>query len=86
MREYLSSLIYNETWTLVDLPPGWKAIRCGWIYKAKKTEQGAVYRLPYQKLEIDYNDTFAPFGHMDTKRFSVSYLVFPFILDINFFI
>ena len=45
MREELSSLITNQTWTLVDLPPGRKAIRCGWIYKAKKNEHGAVYRL-----------------------------------------
>ena len=38
MREELSSLINNQTWILVDLPPGRKTIRCGWIYKAKKDE------------------------------------------------
>jgi len=37
MREELSSLINNQTWTLVDLPSERKAICCGWIYKAKKT-------------------------------------------------
>jgi len=36
IREELSSLINNKTWTLVDLPSRRKAIRCGWIYKAKK--------------------------------------------------
>jgi hypothetical protein len=34
MQEELSSLINNQNWTLVNLPPGRKAIRCGWIYKA----------------------------------------------------
>jgi hypothetical protein len=37
MQEELSSLINNQTWTLVDLSPGRKAIRCGWIFKGKKT-------------------------------------------------
>jgi hypothetical protein len=36
MREELSSLMINQTWTLVELPSGRKAIRCGWIYMAKK--------------------------------------------------
>jgi hypothetical protein len=71
IREELSSLIDNQTWTPADLPPGTKAIRCGWIYKAKKNDQGAVYRLKsrlvaqghYQKPGIDYNDTFAPVGN-----------------------
>jgi hypothetical protein len=51
------------------LPPERKAIRCVWIYKAKKNEHGAVYRLKSrlvakghsQKPGIEeYNDTFAP--------------------------
>ena len=70
MREELSSLMNNQTWTLVDFPPGRKAIRCGWIYKAKKNEHGAAYRLKRslvakwhsQKPGIDYNDTFVPVG------------------------
>ena len=43
-REELSSLIYNQTWTVGNLPPGRQAIRCGWMYKAKKNEYGAVFR------------------------------------------
>jgi hypothetical protein len=80
MREELSSLINNQTWTLVDLPPGRKAIRCGWIYKPKKKEHGAVYRLKSrlvakrhsQKPGIDYNDTFAPVGDKVILRFVLS--------------
>ena len=45
MRDKLSSLNNYQTWTLIDLPPGRKAIRCGLVYKAKKNEHGAIYRL-----------------------------------------
>ena len=80
MREELSSLIDYRTWTLVDFPPGRKAIRCSWIYKAKKNEHGAVYRLKIclvakghsQKPGIDYNDTFAPVGEKLILRFVFS--------------
>ena len=44
LREELSSLINNQTCSLVDLSPGRTAICCDWIYKAKKNENGAVYR------------------------------------------
>jgi hypothetical protein len=90
MQEELSSLINNQTWTLVDLPPGRKAIHCGWIYKVKKNEHGAFYRLKShlvakghsQKPGIDYNDTFAPVGYKVILRFVLS---LPCILDTNFF-
>jgi hypothetical protein len=81
MREKLSSLINNQTWTLVDLLPGRKAIRCSWIYKAQKNEHGAVYRLQShlvaklhsQKPETYYNDTFAPVGDKVILRFILSF-------------
>ena len=82
IREELSSLINNQTWTLVDLPPGRKAIRCGWIYKAKENKHGAVYRLKSrlvakghsQKPGIDYNDTFAaPVGDKVILTFVLSF-------------
>jgi hypothetical protein len=54
MRETLSSLIKNPTWTLLDLTPGSKAIRCRFIYKAKKNEHGAVYRLKSHLVETGH--------------------------------
>ena len=55
-------------------------MRCGWIYKAKKNEHGAVYRLKSrlvakgrsQNLEIEYDDAFASFGDIVILRFVVS--------------
>ena len=65
----------------MDLPPGRKVIRCGWIYKVKKNEHGGVYRLKSrlvanghsQKPGIDYNDTFAPVGDKVILRFVLSF-------------
>lgn len=34
-KEY-QSLISNGTWTLVDLPEGCTAIKCGWVFKRKE--------------------------------------------------
>ena len=81
MREEHFSLIHNQTWTPVDLPPGRKAIRCGWIYKAKNNEHGAVYRLKSrlvakghsQKPGLDYNVTFAPVKDKVIRRSILSF-------------
>jgi len=81
MREELSSLINNLTWTLVDFPPGRKAIRCDWIYKAKKNEHGAVFRLRShlvakghsQKPGIYYDDTFDSVGDKVILRFVLTF-------------
>jgi hypothetical protein len=71
----------NQTWTLVDLPPGRKAIRCGWIYKAKKTntELSTASKVAWwqkdipKKPGIDNNDTFAPVGDKVILRFVLSF-------------
>jgi hypothetical protein len=81
MQEELSSLISNQTWTFVDLPRERKAIRCGWIYKTKKNEHGAVYclksrlvaKVNSRKPGIDCNDTFAPVGGKAILRFVLSF-------------
>jgi hypothetical protein len=73
VREELSSLINTKL--------GRKAIRCGCIYKAKKNEHGAVYRLRSRlvakrhshKPGIDFNDTFAPVGDKMILRFVISF-------------
>jgi hypothetical protein len=67
--EYEYLLEYNA-WELVELPHGWKAIGCRWIFKVKYTCDGKVERLKgrlvakgySQKYGIDYDETFSPVG------------------------
>ena len=84
MREELSSLINNQTWTLVDLPPGRKALRCGWpitlssVDRVETMDVGLsrlVAKGHSQKPGIDYNDTFAPFEDKVILRFVSSFVL-----------
>jgi hypothetical protein len=38
------SVMENETWELVELPPGRKAITCRWVFKVKHDENGKIDR------------------------------------------
>jgi hypothetical protein len=44
MDEEFNSLITNKTWKLTHLPPGWKAIRCKWVYALKTKPDGSIER------------------------------------------
>jgi hypothetical protein len=32
-KKKFDSILYNNTWTIIDLPPGSKAIGCKWVFK-----------------------------------------------------
>ena len=42
MDDEFNSLITNNTWDLVTLPPGRKAIGCKWVYKIKQNSDGSI--------------------------------------------
>jgi hypothetical protein len=44
MEEEIDSNRENQTWGLIELPPGHWAIRLKWVYKIKKDESGAVIK------------------------------------------
>ncbi|CAA7268121.1 unnamed protein product [Cyclocybe aegerita] len=58
----------NETWEIVDLPPGKKAIGSGWVFKIKFKADGTIewYKARIlakgysQHPGIDYTEVFAP--------------------------
>ena len=41
IKEEFSSLQKNNTWELVDLPPGRKLVQCKWVYKTKFAADGS---------------------------------------------
>lgn len=76
MQAEIKALQDNNTWELVNLPPGKRPIRCRWIYKVKYKAYGQVKRLKarlvangYSQQEgIDYQEIFSPVVKMVTVR------------------
>ena len=79
MKEEFSSLQKNNTWELVDLPPGRKLVQCKWVFKTRFFANGSTFKYMerlvakgYSQVHgIDYNDTFAPVAKMDSIRLAV---------------
>ena len=44
MQEEMSSIQENNTWSLVNLPDGQRAIGLKWVFKVKKDSNGAVLK------------------------------------------
>jgi hypothetical protein len=42
MMEEMMSIEENDTWSLIDLPPGRKQIGVTWMFKVKRDEHGAM--------------------------------------------
>ena len=69
MEEEMELLRKNQTWELVELPKGKKAIGCKWVYRKKeavtvndreKFKARLVAKGYWQKEGIDYNRIFSP--------------------------
>lgn len=76
MEQELTALETNETWSIVDLPPGKKLIDCKWIFCYKFKADGSVERAKArlvakgftQREGIDFHDTFSPVAKMISIR------------------
>ena len=68
MKEEFNSLQKNNTWELVDLPPGRKLVQRKWVFKTKFAADGSPLKYKailvakgYSQVHgIEYNETFAP--------------------------
>ena len=78
--EEMDALNGNDTWNLVHLPIGKKAIECYWVFVVKVNPDGSVARLKAQLMAkgyaqiygVDYFDTFSPVAKMAFFRLFVS--------------
>jgi len=76
MQEEIEALHKNNTWDLVPLPQGRKAIGNKWVYKIKRdgNDQVGRYRARLvvkgyaQKEGIDFNEIFSPVVRLTTIR------------------
>ncbi len=70
------SLAENNTWELVDMPPGKNLVGCKWIFKIKRDENGEIDRFKArlvaqgfsQREGLDFNEVFAPVARYNSIR------------------
>ena len=77
------SLLENNTWELVKLPEGRKAIGCKWVFRVKYDSKGHVEKFKgrlvaqgySQKYGIDYEETFSPVARFSSIRTLLAFAV-----------
>ena len=91
INDEMDSILSNNTWILVDLPPGSKFIVCKWVFRRKYNTYGSLQTFKAtlvakgfkQKEGIDYFDTYAPVDRIASIRVllalvSIFKIYFPF--------
>ena len=76
MAEEINWHLENNTWTIVELPPGQKAIGSKWVYRVKHNADGSIERFKArvvakgfnQRPGQDYFETFASTMRQSTIR------------------
>lgn len=77
----IESIVKNNTWDLVDLPAGAKAIGLKWIFKVKRNSDGSINKYKsrlvakgyIQRHGIDFEEVFAPVARIETVRFIIGF-------------
>ena len=76
MQDELMSIEENNTWKLVELPKGRKALDTKWVYAVKYLSSGELERMKArlvvkgfrQREGIDYDEIFSPVARMESLR------------------
>lgn len=79
-EEKIASIEKNQTWFLVDLPAGSKAIGLKWVFKVKRNPDGSVNKYKarlvakgyVQRHGVDYDEVFAPVARIETIRLIIA--------------
>ncbi|KAJ9561432.1 hypothetical protein OSB04_006592 [Centaurea solstitialis] len=80
MVDEINALDHNDTWNLIELPAGKKAIGCKWVFTVKVNPDGSVTRLKArlvakgyaQTYGVDYSETFSPVAKVPSIRLFIS--------------
>ena len=67
----IDALAKNETWDLVDLPPGRRAVKSKWVFKLKsdgRYRARLVARGFTQIPGVDFDETFSPVARFESLR------------------
>ena len=76
MDEEIKAIHRNNTWEVTELTEGSLPIDVKWVFNKKMNAQGKIERYKArlvakgykQKVEIDYDEVFAPVARMETIR------------------
>lgn len=79
-EDEIASIVKNNTWDLVELPTGAKAIGLKWIFKIKRNSDGSINKYKsrlvakgyIQRHGIDFEEVFAPVARLETVRFIIA--------------
>ena len=80
MDEEIKVIVKNDTWELITLTKGYKAINIKWVYKTNRNSKWEIERHKVRlvakgdnkKASIDYDEVFAPIAGLETLILIIS--------------